>query len=377
MAKNDQSKPPRRPTRKRHLVGASLILVRNKWRWRAVFRAQGKQHTGPLRGSQEEAHADYLELRRVHAPKVGRAANLATLGGALEAHLEQRAELDSEHYQADHRSRAKFLLGAWPESTPLGRLELKHLQAFVDGAVRQGRSPNSVRKDVQLLRRLFDAASLTFPSGLKIPTAARPQTYYLEPDELIELVQQIRTWKGGLDKLGRRKVAPQQERDAALIMFLGCTGIRLGEFCRLTVDSFDEGRREVTVLNRKVRTPGGEAQVVPYGAHVDWAVRALIEGADEQGRIMAALTTANSVFRRWKDRLGLKHLNGRLLRHTEGTRALLDSGADLAATADRLRHRNVSTTVRYVHATHGRIRRSLEAQEKRWEESQDPDQPTD
>ncbi|MHC4376948.1 MAG: hypothetical protein ACYS26_10155 [Planctomycetota bacterium] len=219
---------PKKPRRKQSLQGIKCVFSAGRWRWRACVKVAGKQTVGQLRETQEQAHADYLELRRTLLPVVGREAQLGTLGDALDAYLEERERTDSSRAMFTHRSQAKYLLGAWPRELPLSALELEYLQAFVDGAVRQGRNPNTVRKDLHLLRRLFARAGLAFPEGLAIPPAPRPQTHYLEPEEFVELVQRIRSYRGDLDKLGRRKVVRQQERDAALVMFLGCTGIRLG-----------------------------------------------------------------------------------------------------------------------------------------------------
>ncbi|MHC4894676.1 MAG: tyrosine-type recombinase/integrase [Planctomycetota bacterium] len=361
-----QQRPPR-PRKKPHLRGIKPIYSAQRWRWRAVARRSGSELVGPLRETQETAHADYLELAQELAGRRSIATELELLGPALERWLADKERTATPQYLRTLESHARFLLSAWDDQVNLSALSKENVQEFIDGAVEAGRNPNTVRKDLGILRECFEHVGLTFHRGLRRPKAPRPETHFLEPEELIAIVEQIRTWEGS-DPLGRPIYAQHREKDAAIVQLIGCTGLRAFEFVRLRVSDIDTQRRSLRVTNNKNR---GQVEQVVYAPFLDGAVQILIDHATEDGRLIPDDSCLDDLWLRWRRRLGLRHFNARVLRHTEGTRVLLDTG-DLAAAQARLRHASITTTARYVHVVQDQLRRSLEAQADRWDRADSP-----
>lgn len=355
-----KQRPPR-PRKKPHLVGIKPLYSGQRWRWRGVARRGGQELVGPLRETQEAAHADYLELIQELQGRRSIASDLELLGPALERWLDEKARTATELYLRTLGSHVRYLLSAWEPEVNLGALSRQHIQSFVDGAHEEGRNPSTIRKDLGILRECFDHAGLTFPRGTRLPRARRPETHYLEPEELVDIVNRIRNWEG-CDPLGRPIYLRTRLRDAAIVQFIGCTGIRAYEFVRLRADDINTSRRSVRVINNK---NGGQAEQVVYGEFLDRAIQDMIDAATPDGRLIPDGSSLDDLWARWKKRLKLKHFNARVLRHTEGTRVLLDT-KDLAAAQARLRHASIATTTRYVHVVQDQLRRSLEAQSERW-----------
>lgn len=356
-----QGKKAPKPKRKAHLTGIKAHLAADGWKWRACAKRMGKQTVGPLRETQEQAHADYLELRgsldQIHSPELG----IEYLGPGIEALLKQkRAEGMAKNSYLTLEYHTRLLLSAWKPGVLLASIEKQHLEAFSKTLLGQGYVGSTVGSVLQALKQVFVRADVAYPRDFRPPKSPAPLIEFFEPDELVDIVHRIETWKGQMVD-GRRLNLPAQVRDAAIVKLFGCTGIRGGEFNRLRAKDINVKRRAITVCNRK---NAGQVEQIIYGESLDGAIQTILSCALEDGRLIASKHALDAVWARWKRRLGVK-INGRMLRHTEATRVLVDTG-DLGAVMDRLRHAKITTTARYLHATQQGVRRSLEAQDERW-----------
>ncbi len=156
-------------------------------------------------------------------------------------------------------------------------------------------------------------------------------------------------------------------RDAAVLELLYATGIRVGELCALTPDSFDHARRTV-----RVRGKGDKERTVPVGVP---ALRAVTAWLDQGRPALAIASSGPALF------LGVR--GGRLdprtarrivhqllreggatrdtgphgLRHSAATH-LLEGGADLRSVQEILGHSSPATTQIYTHVSIERLKSS-------------------
>ncbi|MEO0630557.1 MAG: hypothetical protein AAFY46_07485, partial [Planctomycetota bacterium] len=239
MAKHSDSKPPKR---KRGLTGIRPVFSNDRWRWRAVCTIKGRRLVGALRDTQSDAHLDYLKLK-----EGGRAAPAAVVTleegfAAVIAH--KRAQgTSSERTLNYYRSNLTAIMRAWEPSAALAQIATaEELNYYVAAALASGRSPNTIGgKDLPLLRLAFRLAGIAWPDGVRPVRPRRTQMPFFEPDEAIELVRRIQTG----EVRSRRGCAldmSDRMRDAAIVEFLICTGLRAGEVGRLRVDDFDMTR---------------------------------------------------------------------------------------------------------------------------------------
>lgn len=354
---------PSAPKRKKHLTGIQPKFAGGRWLWRARAKRDGHQHTGPLRESQEAAHRDYLELReKLHDP-FARQRDVPALWASLdEFHDYCRKQRVTAKTLKNYERYVRYLKDAWPQDTYLDQLDRNALNAYPAFSAEQGRGADSCKKELNFLKRTFEFAQFPWPGGIKMPRAPKPARHYLEQDELMEVAAAMADWKPKRKLTDREKAV--WRRDLAVLMLLGTTGIRAGEFLRLRVRDVNTRRREIRVVNAK---NAAQVEVVLYGSHVVKHVEELIAQATDDGRLITSEAAYNYIWTRWRPRLGLDHLNGRVLRHTEGTRVLQDTG-DLAAAQHRLRHTSIATTARYMHVEKEALRRAVQKQEERWTE---------
>jgi integrase len=75
-------------------------------------------------------------------------------------------------------------------------------------------------------------------------------------------------------------------------------------------------------------------------------------------------TALRGPFRSAKDQAGIERFRIHDLRHTRGTRIVRQTGS-LAAAKEALKHRSISTTLRYAHVLDEDTRRALDASDSR------------
>jgi site-specific recombinase XerD len=144
-------------------------------------------------------------------------------------------------------------------------------------------------------------------------------------------------------------------RNLVIVSLMVDCGLRLSEVAKL-----DAGDVFLDDCLIRVHGKGRREERVPFGTTTGKAIRRYLQhfrhhianGTDALfvnqygGRL--GTEGIKSMFQRLADRTGIERLHPHLLRHTAATR-LLANGCDLHTVQRILRHRNVTTTTRYLH----------------------------
>jgi integrase/recombinase XerC/integrase/recombinase XerD len=192
-------------------------------------------------------------------------------------------------------------------------------------------------------------------SRIDLPRVAKKELKVLTDDEIVTLFQHLPM----SDDQGCRNLA-------VVSLMIDC-GLRLSEVSKLDVDDvfLDEGLV-------RVQGKGRREERVPFGASTGKALRRYIQhfrhhfasGTDALfinqygGRLKPE--AIKSMVQRLRDRTGIDRLHPHLLRHTAATR-LLANGCDLHTVQRILRHRNVTTTTRYLHLLNSDVQAKMRA----------------
>lgn len=144
-------------------------------------------------------------------------------------------------------------------------------------------------------------------------------------------------------------------RDKAIFCLMVESGLRLEEVTNLKVDDVHTGDMYV-----KVHGKGDRESYVPLGettyralTRYNTAFRIPAESSENTFFLTIygdplKYEAIRSIFDRLKERSGIRRLHPHLLRHTAATR-MLSNGADLHSVQRLLRHRDIRTTLRYLH----------------------------
>lgn len=161
---------------------------------------------------------------------------------------------------------------------------------------------------------------------------------------------------------------PHGKRDYAMVMLALSTGLRGGDITALRLDEIDWRRDEIRMLQHKTSTPVTLPLLAQVGnAIADWLLngRPECEAPEVFVRLKAPFVkltgpTGALLMGRWLDKAGVAHHAGdgktfHALRRTAGTR-LVESGAELALTAQVLGHASVESSRRYIALAYASLR---------------------
>lgn len=154
--------------------------------------------------------------------------------------------------------------------------------------------------------------------------------------------------------------SPRGKRDYAMIRLALSTGLRCGDIVSLRLDQIDWRRDEIRLMQHKTSAPLTLPLSAGAGnAIADWLLqgRPVCDASEVFIRLYAPFTkltgpTGALIMRRWLGKAGVTHQahDGKTfhaLRRTTGTR-LVESGTDLALTAQVLGHSSVDSSRRYI-----------------------------
>ena len=156
-------------------------------------------------------------------------------------------------------------------------------------------------------------------------------------------------------------------RNLGIVCLMVDSGLRLSEVSKLDVDDLFLNEGLVRVQGK-----GRREEKVPFGASTGKALRRytqhfrphIANGTEALfvtpfgGRL--STEAIKSMIQRLAERTGIERLHPHLLRHTAATR-LLANGCDLHTVQRILRHRNVTTTTRYLHLLNSDMQRKMRA----------------
>lgn len=350
----------RRPRVRHANVEARWSKRARAWHYRARVSALGRVLVGVLRPTQDMAALDAEEMRR-DAEGTRRAAVMTVAqAGEMVVDAARRRGVLERTARDDYGTRLRSLVRLVGGETKLEQLtDVEEVKRLALRARESGLTAATVvQKLLPFLSLCFREAGVRDP----VPAARRelrqtlkpaaPAMPFFLPAELVDLLARMRDWR---PTPAHTDTADSIEADADLVAFVAATGVRAGELGRVRIDDVDLARGRVEIAEPKDR---GNPRVAVVGD----ALRPVLERVVARAEQMAAaganplrlIVPGSEVVlyetcRRWRDRLRVRHLSGRALRHSYGTGLLL-RGAALNEVMHALGHRRVSTTSKYVHA---------------------------
>ncbi|MCB9919680.1 MAG: site-specific integrase [Planctomycetes bacterium] len=331
-------KRPKKPARK--LPNVETRCIRGEWMWRARVKLHGVAHVGNYRETQDEAYEDSRRLRERLAQTKQVRIDQVTIGGLL-AGIEQRerARREEANVKRDFDPRRDFLLSFWAPDTPIERIDRQEIDWLVSESIRLKRSVPTIRKYLALLRQCFYEAGIVMPEVRRLPRQEKRAMTFFSQAEIVDILKRMRAFEHGL----------KRDRDVAVASFVVLTGVRSGEFLRLTTKHVDLERGTIEIIAKDRSNP----RLVPITPALRPIVDELIANALPDGHFLQSLSAWRSMWRRWTDRLGIT-INGRLLRRSFITNAGY-SGLSLADVRDLAGHKHSSTTDIYMQAISSRL----------------------
>ncbi len=162
------------------------------------------------------------------------------------------------------------------------------------------------------------------------------------------------------DEFARLKVACKDERERAVVMTLGGTGMRVNELCHLRIEDLDLANNYIHIevakggRPRTVVAPGPAIDAMQAHIHSRKAGYAFLGRQDghlssrQVQRILDKIATrAGLQNERQVSKRSRKRITPHLLRHSAAS-WWLDAGIHIGDVAQQLGHASLSTTTRYV-----------------------------
>ncbi len=306
----------------------------------------GKMKFLQSRNAPREAVADRV-LAMEEAERLTGPGGRVTLADAIAATMQSVESTRKPGTVRFYRDHFRAITRIIKDDVPLVMVTHEVLQRYV--AVRgQAVSAATVKSDRLTLSRLFSEAvkrGWVRASPLKLvdwPTPEDPIPDVLSWEEMVQVIDRIpadRPWQ------------------RAVFVFMARSGHRLAEMARARVEHIDLDRMVLDIDGKRgLRRVPLDEDAVP-------AARVLLEHApgpwlipSDRDSEAARKNKLISVFRLVARHNGDdKRIHPHTLRHTLAT-ALLMAGVDLKTVADRLGHRTVRTTERYLHFVQTRMR---------------------
>lgn len=246
-------------------------------------------------------------------------------------------------------------------SLPMNEITKEHVQPLLDGLVKSGAAPSTVKQYRSILSHAFTLASRTRIEGQAVFTGASPvsevkilpvkndRERFLTGEEAEALIEEA-------------KKHTFRDLHDCIVLSLN-TGLRLGELKRLHWPDVDMAHRMLTVRDEAMRKPGGKVPLNDAAMAIFRERRALCEKAD-QGLVFppivggATRTNLSHSFKFLVDKLGLndgiapddraRRIVFHSLRHTFAS-WLAINGEDIYRINKLMRHKTITMTMRYAH----------------------------
>lgn len=342
--------------------------------YRARVKVRGRQVIGTYFPRKRDAEAERDEIRverRRRATTPLRAMSIKQVMRRVVVDLQRRNKREASVEDRLHRFR---VLGRFLDlDQPLSKITPRTIEQLVENRVTgdpdREIAPVTLQTAMADVRALSTVLRYALREGLirenpilraRLP-ALEKQTDrdWFAKEELVELLEKVRTWPKGGARL-------KKARDADLIEWYALTGLRITESSLIQVG--DVSLPQKTVRVRKGKTGFRYCRLNPAALAL---TEKWIDGRDS-GRLLP-LTKGGIIqlMQRWADRLDEPRLHPHALRHTFGT-ALAADGVNAHALARAMGHESISTSLIYVHLA-GRQDDAVEQLSFRRGEASSPD----
>jgi integrase/recombinase XerD len=195
----------------------------------------------------------------------------------------------------------------------------------------------SLYLSIKALQAFFRFLEMDVAEDLKPPKRGEPIPRYLSEGEMATLL----------------KAAAEDDRNEAIILTLGYTGLRLGELCALNVEDVDFADDVITVKSGK----GDKGRIVLMEERTKESLGQYLQARRATAGPLFVSTKGRRINYKAVERLIdkyskkagiIKRVTPHVLRHTLAT-SLLRRGADIRIIQQLLGHASVATTQIYTH----------------------------
>lgn len=326
-------------------------------RYRAVLTIDRKRVVGPLRDTPAEAARDVARLREKNRAPSRR---LPTLDDAFTALLSTCERTGARQGTVDfYRNHWRIVVGesGWSKTWEIDALDPEQVYRYARKREGEGVALSTIwQKEIYTLRRAIRCAIKDRLIGADpLATLEQPRIrggrFGVIAGETVErIVLAVRNYSQGR--------ADKRVRDALVIEFLYCSGLRLSETSRIRAEDidFDTGRLFVDGKT-------GDRHL-PHGDRLRSVLREAVELAAPGGPIFGTVKTLEKICPRWQKRLrsefGDVPLCAHVLRHSFATRAV-EQGVQPFQLAALMGHSDIRETQKYYHASDEAQKAALDA----------------
>lgn len=220
------------------------------------------------------------------------------------------------------------------------QLQSKHIAAYRDSRIQDGKSPSTVLNELSLISQVIETAikewSIPLPNNpcklIKKPKVSNGRNRRLSPNEEIALLKTCKTSRASL-------LYP-------LVVLAIETGMRLGELLALTWNNADLNKRVVFLPITK----NGTSRTVPLSLKATETLKSIPRRIDSN-RVFWTWTASDSVVNVWRRtclKAKLHDLHFHDLRH-EATSRLFEKDFNLMEVASITGHKTLQMLQRYTH----------------------------
>lgn len=240
----------------------------------------------------------------------------------------------------------------------LANIHHRSIRSWMGDLLENGLSHRSVARNLSSAKTYFTwlqkmgTVQRNPASRIKLPKFEKKLPAFLRESETEYLFEQIafpEGWTGARDK-------------CILEILYGC-GLRRGELMGLTWADIDVYQQQMTVMGK-----GNKARIIPFGKHVQAAIKAYKNAAQLEGisleKSIFVKDNGEPIYPKWLYNKVKLYLSGvsslaqtspHVLRHTFATH-MLDNGADLNAIKELLGHSSLASTQVYTHNTIAKLK---------------------
>lgn len=263
-----------------------------------------------------------------------------TVADMMERFVKEHAPKVSQKMQISYRTSLKHLLPFFGNQT-LVKVLPRHISEYKQKRLSIGRKPATVNREIACLSKAFSIAVKEWEWVKENPVSRVPR----EKEENI-----LDRWLSKDEEITLLKQSPDWLKD--VILFALNTGMRQGELINLEWPEVDIFKNTVVALETKNREP----RTIPLN-------REAFEVLKQRSRLRN-MKVANvflsengfkidpskirKVFRALVKKTGIRNFRFHDLRHTFGSR-LAQAGVDLFHISRLMGHRDIGTTMRYLH----------------------------
>ena len=217
--------------------------------------------------------------------------------------------------------------------------------------------PDTARGNIVCFRAVVKICSrkqmsmATMPEDIKIPKREKRTIEYLTPAEVEEFIDVVATKRRGYAEINR-------VRNIAIVKTLYCSGLRVGELCKLNRNTIRDRQFSVSGKSSSTRvcfiTADTEKAIEDYLKLRTDKNPALFISNENERRITPG--TIRRVFKFACERSDFDGIHPHTLRHSFAT-AMLDKEVDLIYISQLLGHESLETTKLYTHYTNPKLKR--------------------